>query len=218
MIAAWTLTIFLGLLFGVAELLSKFKDEPFNVIKGNATAWGYIILNLIIVSVAFYFLTKTSLFGKMETDLLKAALTAGLGSSLLMRSKFLKVNISGKEAAVGPEIIVNVLLETLEKKIDRDRAIVRKDLVEELMVDIDFSRAKDYVVTTIIASSQINSEETTKAVMKEAEKIENSPIDDIEKSYALGYLVMDIMGEKFLKGLFNNKNKERFKREKIKEV
>ncbi|MGA1840557.1 MAG: hypothetical protein ACMUIU_08025 [bacterium] len=170
MIAAWTLTIFLGLLFGVAELLSKFKDEPFNVIKGNATAWGYIILNLIIVSVAFYFLTKTSLFGKMETDLLKAALTAGLGSSLLMRSKFLKVNISGKEAAVGPEIIVNVLLETLEKKIDRDRAIVRKNLVEELMVDIDFSRAKDYVVTTIIASSQINSEETTKTVMRKRKR------------------------------------------------
>jgi len=212
MSAAWILTLFLGALFGIAELLSRFKDEPFRVIRTNATAWGYILLNLVISGTSFYFLTRTTLFGKSETDLLKAALTAGLGASLLMRSKFLKVTISGKEAAVGPEIIVNVLMETLERMIDRERALVRKNLVEEHMADIDFSKAKDYVITTIIASSQINSEEKTKTLMAEADKIKNSPAGDMEKSYALGYLVMDIMGERFLKEFFNDKNRERFQR------
>jgi hypothetical protein len=193
MTAAWLVTLFLGALFGIAELLSKFKDEPFHVIKSNPTAWGYILLNLIIAGTTFYFLTETNLFGKSEADLLKAALIAGLGSSLLMRSKFLKVTISGKEAAIGPEIIINVLLESLEKVIDRERAVVRKNLVEEHMADIDFSKAKGYVLTTIIASSQINSEETTKTLMTEADKIDNSKTEDIEKSYALGYLVIDIM-------------------------
>ena len=35
--AAWIVTLFLGALFGVAELLSKFKDEPFHVINHNVT-------------------------------------------------------------------------------------------------------------------------------------------------------------------------------------
>ena len=79
------------------------------------------------------------------------------------------------------------------------------------MADIDFSKAGDYVVTTIIASLQTASPKTTKRLMDESDKIGKSPIGDIEKGYALGYLILDIMGEKFLKGLFHNK--ERFTRE-----
>jgi hypothetical protein len=202
--AAWILTICLGGLFGIAELISRFRDEPFKVLKGTISAWGYILLNMGIAAAAFYFLTKTDLFGTAQADLLKAALTAGLGSSLLMRSKFLKATISGKEVAVGPEIIINVLLETLEKRIDRERALARKRLVEHCMSDIDFYKVKDYTVQTLIASSQICSAEMTNKLMNDADKIESAEMGEREKSYALGYLVLDMMGEKFLEELFTD--------------
>jgi hypothetical protein len=214
MIIAYLITIFISLLVAIAELFTKFRDEPFEVFK-KSPAWLYLLFNLAIASLSLYMLTKTTLFNAAnELDSLKAALTAGLGSTILMRSKFLKINLNGQEAAIGPEIIINVFLETLEHSIDRNRALIRKQLVEQQMEEIDFHKAKDYVVTTIIASSQAMSPEETKRLMEEAEKIAASPIAELEKSCALGYLVLDTRGEKFLKALFDRKNRTRFTREK----
>jgi hypothetical protein len=218
MITAYLLTIFLSLLVAVAELFTKFRDEPLDVLK-KSPAWLYLLFNMVIASITLYMLTKTNLFhaaneAANELDYLKAALTAGLGSTILMRSKFLKIDLNGQEAAIGPEIIINVFLETLEHAIDRNRALVRKQIVEQCMADIDFAKAKDYVVTTIIASSQTVSAEETKTLIAEAENIAASALDAIEKSCALGYLVLDIMGEKFLNALFDRKNRTRFTRER----
>ncbi len=214
MITAYLLTIFLSLLVAVAELFTKFRDEPLEVLK-KSPAWLYLLFNMVIASITLYMLTKTNLFhAANELDYLKVGLTAGLGSTILMRSKFLKINLNGQEAAIGPEIIINVFLETLEHAIDRNRALVRKQIVEQCMADIDFAKAKDYVVTTIIASSQTVSAEETKTLIAEAENIATSALDTIEKSCALGYLVLDIMGEKFLNALFDRKNRTRFAREK----
>ena len=203
----------LSLLVAVAELFTKFQDQPFTIVK-KSPAWLYILLNIIIACIGLYVLLKTNLFDVAnELEGIKAALTAGLGSTILMRSKFLKIDLNGKEAAIGPEIIINVFLETLERSIDRGRALDRKQIVEQCMADIDFNKAKDYVMTTVIASTQTVSPEETRTMMDEAEKIEGSPIGDIEKSLALGYLVVDTMGEKFLKALFDKKNKARFAKE-----
>jgi hypothetical protein len=210
MTSAYLIAVFLSLLVAVAELLSKFKDEPFKIIGKNPFAWFYILFNVIIGAVSLYLLYRTNLFGTTEYDLIKAAFTAGLGSTVLMRSKFFKTQFNGKDIAIGPEFIINVFLETLETMIDRDRALERKNLVEKHMSDIDFSTAKDYVITTILASSQTHSPEVTKEIMEEADKIEKSQMSDIDKSYALGYLIMDYMGERFLKEMFKN-NSDRFK-------
>ncbi|QTA85215.1 hypothetical protein [Desulfonema magnum] len=209
---AYLITIFLSLLVAVAELFTKFQDEPFDVIR-KWPALLYLFVNLLISCVCLYILTKTDIFGVAgEIDQLKAALTAGLGSTVLMRSKFLKANINGKEAAIGPEFIINVFLETLEKSIDRNRAMERKKMVEECMADIDFYKTKDYVVTTILASSQIDSPETARELINSTTEIAESPMEDTDKSYALGYLILDNMGEKFLKTLFHDGNRDRFTR------
>jgi len=208
---SYAITIFLSLLVAFAELFTKFKDEPFYILK-RLPAWSYILLNMAISCICLYVLTQTTLFDTADKlEGIKAALTAGLGSVILMRSKFLKVSINGKDAAIGPEFIINVCMETLEKAIDRDRALTRKDLVERCMADIDFAKAKDYAITTIIASSQTTSDQAAKALMEKAADIEKMT-GEKEKSFALGYLVLDNMGEKFLGSLFNEKNKERFKR------
>ncbi|MBI4595415.1 MAG: hypothetical protein HY730_03445 [Candidatus Tectomicrobia bacterium] len=211
---AYLITFFLSFLVAFAELLSKFKDEPLAIFKQSLTAWLYIFMNVLIALLAFYLLTRTRFLGTTEIDMIKAALTAGLGSTMLMRSKFFKVNINGKEAAIGPEIIINIFLETLEKMIDRKRALKRKDLVEQCRDEIDFKKTKDYAVTTLLASLQTVSAETTKKLIEEAEKIGNSPIGEIEKSHALGYLILDNMGEEFLRGFFNKKTRPNFVRSK----
>ncbi len=210
-ISPWIIVLMLGFLFSAAELFSKFKDEPFLILTYK-TAWFYCVFNMIISGITFYLMQCTEFFGKPSADVFNAAFIAGLGSPVILRSKFLKININGKEAAIGPEIIINIFLETLEKQIDRSRAIVRKKLVEDIMLDIDFSKACNYAVTTMIASSQLDSPEAVKTIMEEAEKITSSPISDEEKSLALGYLLLDMMGEAFLKSLFHEKNRNKYMR------
>lgn len=212
MIVAYLITVLLSLLLATAELFTKFQDEPLKVVT-RYNAWLYMLLNMAIAALTLYILTQTDLFGTAQQfSGIKAAFTAGLGSATLMRSKFLKIDLNGKEAAIGPEVIINVFLETLERNIDRDRALIRRQFVEQYMADIDFTKAKDYVVQTIIGSSQADSPEDTARLMEDAENIANSPVGEIEKGYALGYLVLDKMGEKFLKSLFNEENKQRFLR------
>jgi hypothetical protein len=213
MIAAYLITIFLSLLVATAELLTKFKDEPLAVIT-KSKAWLYMLLNVVIAVLTLYILSQTDLFGSgQQFAEIKAAFTAGLGSIVLMRSKFLKIDLNGKEAAIGPEVIINAFLETLERNIDRDRALIRKQMVEQYMAEIDFSKAKGYVVRSIIGSSQTMPPETIKKLMDDVDGIANSPIDATDKSFALSYLVLDTMGEKFLKSLFTKGKKDRFVKE-----
>jgi hypothetical protein len=208
-IFAYALTVFISIVAASAELFSKFKDEPFKILTYRSS-WLYLVLNGSIALLCLYVLTHTTLFGKAEDDIVKAALTAGFGSIILMRSKFFKVNVGDKEVAVGPEMIINVYLETLETKIDRERALIRKNIVEKTMAHIDFQKAKGYVETTILASLQSPSQDTTKLLMVEIDKISESSTEDKEKSLALGYLILDIMGEDFLKDLFNDRNRNYF--------
>lgn len=214
MLIAYGMTIFISLLVASSELFTKFKDEPFKILTKHKVSWFYLLFNAFIASFCLYMLTQTTIFGTSESEILKAALTAGFGSTILMRSKFMKVNINGKEIAVGPELIINVYLETLERKIDRDRALIRKNVVEHCMSEIDFHKARGYAETTIIASLQNATPERIKHLMDEIKKIESShQMGEKEKSFALGYLVMNIMGEDFLQELFNDHNKEEFLRQ-----
>lgn len=209
MTAAIIVTIILSLLLGLAELFSKFQDEPFLVVRSK-TAWAYVLLNVLISLAAFYMIIHSKLLGTAQTmDMMEASFMAGLGSAVLMRSKFLKINVRGKEAAIGPEMIINVFLETLERQIDRERALTRKTLVEQCMKDIDFERSWEYVITTIQGARQTASPEIIRELVDNVEKIRQFPTDPVDKSYALGYLVLDAMGETFLKQLFDRHNRER---------
>ena len=210
MFAAFLITGILSLLIAVAELFSKFKDEPFKIV-GKGSAVSYVLFNVLIAVAFLYLLMQADLFGTGEkVGWIKASLTAGLGSVVLMRSKFLKININGKEAAIGPEVIINVFLETLEVKIDRERGKVRRDLVEQHMAGIHFEKAAGYVVTTIQGARQTATPEQIKSMLDEIDKIFRVQTDPADKSYALGYMILDMMGEDFLKTMFHGKNRERF--------
>ena len=206
-IAAYTLAIALSLLFSIAELFSKFKDEPLSILGRLATC-VYALINIAVTAGFMFLLTQTSIVGQQITDLLTASLIAGFGSAILLRSKFLKVNVGGNEVAIGPEVFVNIFLDTLERRLDRERALVRKNLVEDYMADIDFNKAKNYVLATIIASSQLESNTSIDKLKTDMENLAESNFTNKEKSYALGYLILDLMGEKFLRNIFNDKIKQ----------
>ena len=78
------------------------------------------------------------------------------------------------------------------------------------MSGIDFNKAGDYVLTTITGASQLASIEDTKRLVDEFTKIKESSMNNLNKSNSLGYLILDLMGETFLKSFFNKDNKSEF--------
>ena len=84
-------------------------------------------------------------------------------------------------------------------------------MVEQCMRDIDFHKVQGYAETTIIASLQNAAPETIKHLMDEIAKIKTSKqMGEKEKSFALGYLILDIMGEEFLKKFFDESTREEY--------
>ena len=206
-IAAYILAIALGLLFSIAELFTKFKDDPLAIL-GRLATWVYVLINIAVTAGIMYLLTETTIIGQKIPDMLTASLAAGFGSAVILRSKFLKVNVGGNEVAIGPEVFVNIFLDALERRLDRERALVRKSLVEDYMADIDFTKAKTYVLTTIIASSQLESNASIDKIKADVDNLAASKFTNKEKSYALGYMILDLMGEKFLRNIFSSKVKQ----------
>lgn len=209
MIYAAMTAVCLSFLVAAAELMSKFRDEPYAIFKHPAT-WLYLVFNGLLALSCLFILVKTAMFGVSEADYVKAGLTAGLGSVVIMRSKFLKLTIGDKETAIGPEIIVNVFLETLETKIDRERGLHRKKLVERQMSDINFFKARRYVETVLTTALQTKSKESIDKLMNAINDIAVSELDDIDKSLALGFVILDFTGEEFLREIFNDSNRQRF--------
>jgi hypothetical protein len=165
---ACLVTAFLSMLIASAGLFPKFKDEPFYIVK-KVSAILYILFNMSIALVTLLVITETNVFDlNQEMGLVKATLVSGLGPAVLLRSKLFNVTIHYKEVAIGPEMIVNVFLETLERKTDRNLAPARKCLVEQCMEQVDFTKAKDYVLTTIVAARQTASPEEIRKLIDEA--------------------------------------------------
>lgn len=211
MIVMCFIAAFISLMVAAAELITRIRDLPPHAFLRPPTLF-YLFFNVSLSLIALYILMQTDMFDfSAGLDRIQAALAAGLGSTVLMRSKFFKADINGKEAAIGPEFVINAFLEFLQREIDRDRAIERKRLVEEYMRNIDFQAASVYVLATITASLQENRPDEVE-LLEEITKIAQSDIDEVDKSYSLGYLILDAVGERFLKNMFTREIRGRFSR------
>ena len=126
---------------------------------------------------------------------------AGFGSAALLHAKLVNINVSqGREVALGPEIIVQTFLNVIDQELDRARAKIRFDSVHELMEGIDFEKAKTRLTSQIYQAMQQITEEQVQVVMERVREIDQtSNLDSQDRSYLLGFVLLDLVGEKFLR-------------------
>src|ERR1043166_5966623 len=126
MIVRWRVvasTVVFGMLIGVAEVISRYRDEPLQAV---VSPFGliYCVLNGVISLAALLLIFKyPTIFGSLANDGLAAAFAAGFGGAAVMRSKVAVIKgTDDKDVSLGPDFVIRVLLQAIDRNVDRFRA------------------------------------------------------------------------------------------------
>jgi hypothetical protein len=197
--------IFLGELVGFSEIVSRYRDEPLRA-AFNGYGGAYFAINGILAWVAFIVLQKSpGTFPTLVGHPYTTAAFAGFGAMAVFRSKFFVFRSEdGKEFPVGPDIVLSSVLKIVDRKIDRQRAARRQQLVFDKASDIaeligsdeDFDVAANFLVVSM--SSFQNLSETEKQQIAAAAsrlKAELIGVPNLYKAMTLGFALLDITGE-----------------------
>jgi hypothetical protein len=198
-LAGWAFASFLfGITVGLSEILSRYRDEP---VLSATTSFGvaYLILNGLISLVAFAVVRKypTQIFPALEKDLFLTAVVAGFGAMAVFRSKFFTFrSADGKDFPIGPAIVLDTVLRTIDAKIDRRRATERQAQVFDSMIGLhDFENVAKYIEASLSSFQNLSPDDKTeiKTVIDQYRDLKEWP--DTLKSLGLGFAFLNISGE-----------------------
>ena len=195
----WTFVAFaFGVLVGLSEILSRYRDEP---LLATATASGlsYLTLNGVISIAAFAVMRNysTQIFPNLQNDLFLTSIVAGFGGMIVFRSKLFTFKSSdGTEYPIGPAIVLDTVLKTIDSKIDRRRATERQTKVFNSMIQInDFAKTADYLEASLLSFQNLSQDDKTQisSIINQYRTVTKWP--DTLKSIGLGFAFLTIAGE-----------------------
>jgi len=192
----------LGALVGTAELMSRYRDRP-SALLGVASAWFYVLLNAAASGGVLWLIRAFDWrFGSSSPDQTAAlqVLVAGLAALALFRSSLFNVRIGDQEVGVGPNLILAMLLGVADRGVDRVRAKDRSQQVTRIMRGVRFARARVALPAFCLALLQNLPEQEQQDLATAVESLAASEMTDTQKSYALGLLLINIVGPDVLEG------------------
>lgn len=195
----------IGTLVGAVEIFQRYRAEPLEAVSNR---WGlaYLLFNGLVSAAAFHVAWLANELGKGTTtqlQLFQWATLSGFGASALLRAKLMNIQLGdGKEVALGPEILVQTFLNVIDRELDRERARDRFETVRELMADIDFERSKLRLPLQIFQAMQAVTEEESATLMERIREVDAmDSIGPQDKSYLLGFYLLDLVGPDFLRDI-----------------
>jgi hypothetical protein len=142
---ALAVTLFGGAV-GMAELVSRYRDAPVRAIA-SLPAVLYIALNAAASLAAFGLIQVFDFrFGVTGADagqklLWVQALVASFGAMAAFRSSLFTVRVGDQDVGVGPQGLLQIILDAADRGVDRERAAGRAAEVATAMKDLSFQRA-----------------------------------------------------------------------------
>lgn len=187
----------LGLLTGAVEIFSRYR-HGFQIVLKTVSGWLYLLLNAVLGVGAYALLLWWPDDDPPAADHWKLALYAGLGAAALVRARLFTVQVGEKEVAFGPGYLVDKLLALLVREVDRAKDLEHVRLVRRLVADLEFGPAVQSARTVIRGMRQSLTSEEREALIRELDEIEASSEPVEEKTHALGFALLDKVGEKLL--------------------
>ena len=198
----WLLAFAVGMGTSLVELLSRYRDEPLKVIATSQFAWVYLLLNgLMGIGAHAIMLDRELVQVDTETSRMGLAVLSGLSAALILRARVFTAQLNDEQISIGPGFVVDQLLGIVDAQIDRRRALQRVSIVVELMHGKDFEGSQIHASTMITGSRQNLSLQEQKDLGNQIREVVDRKIPDQEKAYALGFILLDFMGEGFLKAV-----------------
>jgi predicted transcriptional regulator len=201
----WPIVIaaILGVLLAIAELVSRYRDDPATAVL-SAPAAVYVIVNAGASAGALYLLHVFNwTFGLTGTPLVVTqVLTAGFGSAALFRSSLFNVATGDQNIGIGPSALLNVILKAADRAVDRQRAVIRAAQTRTIMKGLRFDKGAESLWKYCVAAMQNITPAEAKAVenkiseLRDPEKNRNLP--DAVKSYILGLELLTLVGHQVL--------------------
>jgi len=198
-----------GGLVGLSEIASRYRDEP---LKAVVSPYGmiYCLLNGYISILAFFIVIRfPNLFGSVSQSEFLAALTAGFGSTVVMRSRLAIIkNADGKEESVGPDYVIKIILQIIDTNIDRWRAVRRQKILGDNLAKIkslgDFPTAWRYLSASLFAFQNLDdARKKTLADTYNDYQAQGVVPDDI-KRLGLGFIFLTLVGESNFSAVIEN--------------
>jgi len=143
----YILSASIGALVGLAEILSRYRDAPWQAARSPA-GLAYIAFNASVSALALLFVREVMPIvnagqpaqpggNPLRADLLNA-FAAGFGAMAVLRASILTARVGGKDVEVGPAILLDIFRSTMDRSIARVRAETRAARVVEIMGEISF--------------------------------------------------------------------------------
>lgn len=135
----------LGALTGFGELIGRYQDEPMRAVAQLPGA-AYLLINALAAVGAFGVIRAFDWRFGLAADASDAALStlqvlvAGLAAAALFRSSVFTARVGDQDVRVGPSAVLDVLLRTVDRAVDRRRAVARLAVVGDLPSDLSFER------------------------------------------------------------------------------
>jgi hypothetical protein len=197
----WIVPPIIGCLAGASELVARYKDEPFKAIR-SIPAGSYIVLNGIASLVAIFMIERFGwTFGVAEVwpQIIVKILVAGFGAMALFRSSFFNVRVGETDVGVGPSSLLTIVLEAIDRQVDRQRAEVRAVVASRIMEGVSFGKAKLALPMTCFAMMQNVPVAEQERTSSEINEIQNAETSDHARAIGLGLTLMNSVGEDVLK-------------------
>jgi hypothetical protein len=199
-------TFLFGFLVGLSEILSRYRDEPL-LAAGTAFGVAYLVLNGIISVAAFAVMRRYAdqIFPTIKNDLFLTSVIAGFGAMAVFRSKFFTFrSTDGKDYPIGPSIVLDTVLKTIDSKIDRRRATERQDEVFHSITGLTFTPLADFVEASLPSFQNLSPDDRSGMVEVIKQYREQTRWSDPLKCLALGFAFLTIAGDENYEQVIDN--------------
>lgn len=197
-IANYGYVIEIGLLVGGTEMISRYRDDPFAPLVSTPGIF-YVLINGGAAALAYYLMDplKVSLPEPMKT------LLAGVGAMAFFRSGVFTARVGTTDVQVGPNLVLQVMLQALDRAYDRQRAVPRSTAVTEIMRGVAFDQVKEALPTLCFDLMQNVSATEIAAISAQVSELAGAAMSDDAKMLSLGLALINVVGEDTLRAALN---------------
>jgi hypothetical protein len=199
----------LGGLVGFVEMIARYRDAPFKVVI-SLPGFAYILINALVSLVALWsirlFDWKPVAQGSAEVNRWVQVASAGLGAMIIFRSSLFLFRVGEEDISVGPNAILQILLDAVDREVDRRRGRQRANAVEKMMCNIKYDEAALNLPPLSIALMQNLPKDEQDRILKIVENLssaKNKGMPDNVKTLSLGLGIMNVVGEDILQAAIN---------------
>lgn len=196
-VAQYVSVAFIGASIGMGELVSRYKDDPYEALR-NRHAITYVLINAIASLVALLTLKtlgNSSSAGQAAAQRIGHTLAAGFGAMAILRSSAFTVRVGKDDVSVGPSALLHILLSATDRAVDRARARVRAEQMARTMKAMSFDTIAQALPHLAFTMMQNVTKDERDGLSEEIERLRKQEIDPVAKSICLGLTLSNIVGQ-----------------------